>query len=552
MKPSQISKRQILISSVILTALLSVPFFFGRLRFGADTTYHINRMIALSEAIRNHDFYPGILFSQNYGYGYGSPLFYSIAFLYPAALLILAGLPPVLAYKGLILLLAFFSACFMQRLTSRFTQNRLTLIFSAALYLLNNYYFSDIFYRGALGEAMAFIFLPLLLDSIHRILTEDNRSAYPQLIVSFGGLLLSHNITFLFSVVLFAVFLLVNLKQLNRKKILYIAISTVFTMMLTSFYLYPMLHHLSGGIYRVSHYINQEMGGEPLSALLYFSMEHIYVSSSCGLFLLLTPLFAFVFRKEPFLLQCGIFGSVLLLLCTNLIPWKYLGFLSVIQWPGRFMILVLPLFSLPGALIPERLKKEKALPILLAMLVCYTAFLDYGIYRTGGEIHDFDTPEELSDYFHYYPNSTVDFWYNSAELSTPDYLIQDAAISFPDVMRSVYRNEDHLIGEIRDSHYNYLSFTVQDSGTYCLPLSYYDGYTVQVFENGQYVTTLFPSLNTENGLLNVTIDAPVSNREYVVRYQRSKAEKACFALSALSLVLLVFITIQNQRKRSGN
>ena len=70
-----------IIFCLFVTAIFMIPTMDGMLRIGADTTFHVNRIIGLANAIENNDFFPKILFNQNYNFGYGSPMFYSI-FIY--------------------------------------------------------------------------------------------------------------------------------------------------------------------------------------------------------------------------------------------------------------------------------------------------------------------------------------------------------------------------------------------------------------------------------------------------------------------------------------
>ena len=538
----------ILSFSLLLTLILAVPFFFSPLRFGADTTYHINRIYELAEAIRNHDFYPAILFAQNYHYGYGSPLFYSVFFLYLPALLVLLGVPSVIAYKLLIVLCTFCTVYFLQKLLSRFTDNKAALLFGGALAIYNNYYLSDVFYRGALGEIMAFAVMPFLLDCTYQIFYEEKQESWLSLIFGFAALFLSHNLSFLIFVFVFALLLLFHIKKWTAIKIGKLALSAVLTLCLLAFYLVPMYRQLTLGIYRVSHYVNSAMGGETLQSLTSFSMEYVYVSSTCGLLLLLCPLLYFFVKHDRFTTACQIIGYICLFLCTNLFPWDKFGFLSILQWPGRLMIPVIPLFAFTSGIAVSRLPQKKVSYVLLALTALYALYLGNGIFKYHGESHNTDSHEQLIDYKYYYPNSTNIYWYNPNELSTPDYLLEDAAINYEMNARSVYRINDGYVANINNSYYNYLSFTPTEEGVYSIPYSYYLGYQIQVFTDGVYEKTVLPSANTETGLLNVEVSDVKENQEYVVVYRRAKIEKISFLLSGGTLLLLAAGTILMKKR----
>src|SRR3712207_2335194 len=108
-----------LLVCLTVALLFCIPILKGSFRVGPDTAFHINRIISLAEAMKNGDYFPRIFFNQNYNFGYGSPLFYSIIFLYPSALLSLMGFSPYYVYAFTVFGIAFFSALTMYNCASR-------------------------------------------------------------------------------------------------------------------------------------------------------------------------------------------------------------------------------------------------------------------------------------------------------------------------------------------------------------------------------------------------------------------------------------------------
>ena len=87
---------------VILTAMVfasSLPLFGMLLGFGDDLEYHLLRIDALANGIRNGQFPVRISTYWNNGYGYASSLFYNDLFLMFPALLRLLGISVQNAYK---------------------------------------------------------------------------------------------------------------------------------------------------------------------------------------------------------------------------------------------------------------------------------------------------------------------------------------------------------------------------------------------------------------------------------------------------------------------
>jgi hypothetical protein len=66
---------------------------------------------------------------------------------------------------------------------------------AAAVYTYFPYHLADTHLRGALAEAFAFVFLPLCLWAMHRLMTGSRSRHMPLLGLSFAGLIVSHNLT---------------------------------------------------------------------------------------------------------------------------------------------------------------------------------------------------------------------------------------------------------------------------------------------------------------------------------------------------------------------
>jgi len=118
-----------IIFCLFVTAIFMIPTMDGMLRIGADTTFHVNRIIGVANAIENNDFFPKILFNQNYNFGYGSPMFYSIFYLYPFAFLYNTGKTPYEIYCVTIFAITFFSALSMYKCATLFYHKKRSYIF---------------------------------------------------------------------------------------------------------------------------------------------------------------------------------------------------------------------------------------------------------------------------------------------------------------------------------------------------------------------------------------------------------------------------------------
>ncbi|NCB33954.1 MAG: hypothetical protein EOM64_08780, partial [Erysipelotrichia bacterium] len=252
---------RIILGCLVLALLFCIPMLNQTFINGSDTSFHINRIISLSESIQNGDIYPRVFWNQNYQFGYGSPMFYSFFFLYIPALFHLWGMAILDTYRCLLYLIAFFSAFTMYMLSNKVSKNEPSAWISALLYLFNPFFYSNVYKRGAVGEELAYIFIPVVLLAAYELFyTRKKNNGCQLLMIGFSGLLLSHNITFLIMIGLFAVIALINIRKLVKKPrmLMIIFLAAGSTIALTAFFSFPMLEQLSQHAYRISNYFSSD------------------------------------------------------------------------------------------------------------------------------------------------------------------------------------------------------------------------------------------------------------------------------------------------------
>lgn len=88
---------------------------------------------------------------------------------------------------------------------------------AAFLYVFSLYRFTDIYVRGALGEVLAFVFMPVALIGIYEVLWGDEKK-WSWLMTGYSGLLLSHTLSFYLMVLILIVFILIRWHVLNQQR----------------------------------------------------------------------------------------------------------------------------------------------------------------------------------------------------------------------------------------------------------------------------------------------------------------------------------------------
>lgn len=181
---------------ILLILILTIPAFWALLvpgYYGASDDLHIGWLHQLDKTIKLGQFPPRLVPDLSFGFGY--PLFNFVFPLpfYLAEILHTFGLSLVDSIKGLFLLTIPLSAVFMYLLLREFIKPPLGL-FGALLYVYTPYRALDLYIRGAIGEILSFVFLPLIILSIIKI-SNNNLRWIGIGALSIGALILTHNIT---------------------------------------------------------------------------------------------------------------------------------------------------------------------------------------------------------------------------------------------------------------------------------------------------------------------------------------------------------------------
>ncbi len=180
----------IFLLSIPAIAALAVSGFYG-----ASDDLHIAWLQQMDKIIREGQFPPRFVPDLSYGFGY--PLF---NFVFPLPFYIaeafhLLGFSLVDSIKLLFGLTIPLSGYFMYKLLKQYAGVLLSLA-GSVLYMYTPYRSTDIYVRGAIGEIVAFVFLPLIILSVIKI-TKKKADVKPWigiLALSTAALVLSHNI----------------------------------------------------------------------------------------------------------------------------------------------------------------------------------------------------------------------------------------------------------------------------------------------------------------------------------------------------------------------
>lgn len=181
----------------LVLTILAIPAFWALLIpgfYGASDDLHIGWLYEMHRSFLAGKIPPRFVPDLSFGFGY--PLFNFVFPLpfYIAEVFHLMGLSLVDSVKAVFLISIPVSGIFMYLFLRQFVNVWLSLS-GAIVYIYTPYRAVDVYVRGAIGEIISFVFLPLILLSIIKILQGRGMRWIGIGALSLASLALSHNIT---------------------------------------------------------------------------------------------------------------------------------------------------------------------------------------------------------------------------------------------------------------------------------------------------------------------------------------------------------------------
>ena len=365
---------------------------------GAD---HVARIANFYTSLSEGNLIPR--WAGNLNWGYGHPI---LMFLYPlpsyiASLFHFTGLSLVDSVKAVFGLSYILSGLFMYLWFRNFL-GKFPALSGAVLYSFAPYRFVDLYVRGAIGEHLAFVFIPLIGYFLLKLTTAKklNFFFFAGLSFSTAGLILSHNaisLMFFPFVVVYTLYLF----WINKNKFLLVfsIAGVLYGFLLSSFFWIPAFLE---GKYTLRDIV---AGNEALTRFVEFK-DLIFGAWSYGgsgvfsvqigiiiwFFILLLPLGAYFLHKRNeknsliLLSLATVFflGSIFLMLELSKSVWTFTTTLQKFQFPWRFLTISVFSSSLIGAYIVYSIKYQKYQKFLLIITILASLILTKDYWKAKG------------------------------------------------------------------------------------------------------------------------------------------------------------------------
>jgi hypothetical protein len=498
-----------------------------------DLDFNYNRLYTLIQALQNGTF--PFYMDNNVldGYGYFTKAFYPDSTLLPFAVIgYFTNL--YIAYQALIFTMTFLCGFFTYIAVYKIYKNSFAAAIGSILFTFVQYRLSVMYYRGSLGEAMAFTFIPLVAWGVYEILKGDYKKWYI-LTIAYFFLVNTHLISGVTIFVIMLVFLIIYyqsfVKEPARLKSLFLSGITI--LITCSYFLFPMFEQLySNSFWATERPALQFLRGRfPMGVVISGMFKLLNEERNIGVGGLLTVMVCirfFIIGKKSLLLRsadyCVIISLFCTFMCSYFFPWNIFPFtlLHFIQFPWRFMHVSTFLLSMAGGFyISQLLAGHSAHKFLfLSFIILFSC---YGM-RFGQDEYFYPKTPVITATTMDFRKTVIGAEYLPIKVPSVKWIEErgDVVTSAHNTAKisQLERRKDGLSFALKTNQKDVLE----------LPLIYYKGYRAEL--NGEELSVG----ESKNGLLEVTA---AQSGKVTVYYAGTVVQKISVWITILSLLALI-------------
>lgn len=552
----------ILFIAIIVTSGLLI----NGLPAGHDVDAHMARAVGTGEALSEGQFPALVTSNFANGFGYSWNIFYPPLAPYLMTILKIFLSTYANSLKQLIIIAVIIAGIGMYELLKEITKKNKISLLGSIMYMCAPYLLVDIYTRVALGEILSYAFFPILFLGIYNLI---NGSGKKHTLITVGavGILLSHNISAVFAVVLSGIFVIFNINKLkDKEKIKKIIINVIFIVLITGFFYITLIQTKNSADYVVFEYGKMgtletlEENAVYLSQILFGKMQFGYSSvlgdqnnietDMCyqlGLFIIVPILFTpFVFKnikkgnRKNYILTLVI-GLLSIFAATTLFPYdKMPEWFSFIQYPWRFLFIATFALTIIATINIERVFEKidiKEIMLFTTIILIYVS------------------PLVLANNF---DSSITDEKYEKIDEVIPGTRTTIATVSLEYIPTKAFLNIEYLENrnqevavingnvEIIGQNKNGSSLEIKYSkgegkSSIELPYLYYPGYDIKV--NEEKVNYY----ETENGFIGLDLENS-GDGEITVKYTGTTLARVSFIISIIALIGFIIYNIVQIKK----
>lgn len=536
---------------LIFTLIVSLPFLSKNIDiYRDDGIQHIARLMGTYQSIEDSQNFPVIMSNFCNGFGYSWNIFYSPFTAYVPMIFRLFTNSYELILKMFMVLVSYLSGIAMYEFTKKVTKNRYAGIISSVIYIFAPYRLTDMYLRVAIAELASFIFIPITFLGLYNIFNSDNRSIRSSMALVLGavGLIITHIVIAMYVAIFSFIYLLINIKKLKNVEVLkMLSINIVLIILLSSFYLLPMLEHKLNTEYEVFKEGRMENDATIIDSktdlidLIY--TENGELVKEIGFVTLVGLLLTFIAFKKieknnmMLYLFSLISGIMCIIISLKIFPFEKLPhILKMLQFTFRLLEFSSFFFAFIAAVNYSYVIKDFQMKdIIVLSTISILLFIPF--------TRRIDFKKDWSE---------EDIW---PSVSVNDYTgrVHAGCATFEYLPSKAYNNLEYIKHRentiyILDGHANieneqkdgskmefYVS-EVRENTKLELPYIYYLGYNVTLKTNNN--TERINVEESENGFLQINLNN-VDRGVIVVKYEGTTVMKAAYLISFITFLIII-------------
>lgn len=394
-------RRFIFIALVFFAFIICYPMYSHYIQGGTDFDHHLSRIENIRKELLRGRF-PVVFYPEVFNGRGGLGALYPGVFLYIPAFLRILGMSVPGAFKVFEVLITLTSMYIGWYCLKRITGNETAAFMGSLLITLMPYRILVMFFRDAIGEAQAVIFIPLIIAGLYDCLLGD-KERWPALAFGVSATAACHTLTVGFAGILCIVIALINIKAVfTENRYLSLIKAVLLFLALSAITLVPFVYYYGSDIDMIKWLAVRDFSAASLiPAQLFMVMSGMGSHSTNGLskgivgedamslgFMGLIFILLLIFdltkkreRTKPEIFAYGLFGLSCLFnfMSTSVFPWATLekieainNVVRMIQFPTRFQSVGLTLLVISGIIIlclSDTFKSKRETVILVVIIL---------------------------------------------------------------------------------------------------------------------------------------------------------------------------------------
>lgn len=554
------------LSIIIIGIILSIGLNQIQIKDTHDGSLHMLRLIGTKESLEIGQFPP--LINQNYcnGAGYSMNLFYPPIVTYIPLLIKIFTPTYMMALKLFGAICIILSGITMYQFSYQVTKKRSIALFSAIFYLVAPYKLANVYKRFAIGEFTAMIFIPLVFLGLYNLFNQDKKKHY-YIAIGAIGLMLSHTVTTLYTVLFCIAYILFNVKKLKDKEIIKkCIINAIFILLVTMLFWMPLLEGSHYAKYAImDNDIMRTNGNWAAANVISFSQLFkdtvekngtTYVIGIPTVLIILCTIFVInkVDNKynEIYILAI-IFGLISLFMVSKFFPWRMMpNLICKLQYPWRMLSFFIFFISFVCGInlnIILKMLLKKDIERLFIGFTFIVILITYSICRISNfYTKDFSQDEE-------YEKSILSNTKISHRQINREYMplkainLENTYVLEREEKTYILEGNTQIINEKKENLKDELDLKNISKGTILeFPYYYYVGYEIKI-ETKEAVEKL-DAVESENGYLSCKIEKNIDEGKITVEYVGTTITDISYIISPISLIIFICYIIYERKNNN--